>query len=301
MKASNKGYTVHGILGGPGYHPVAKIGYIEQLPHDYPASDFVPLDYFTAVGNKVKKSQRKPYVGNNPLFVQERVAPGYYKLSDPYLQRGNVENANSQIPQNKNFKYAFPEDLRDAVVVHEMSDNAARAPRQWLRPEVEIDMGEDEMFDYFANISSEALNAKKELLRLKGFSESEIDTAIADLRKKEIEKNLKSANIVSLPSIVIPQSVVMADGVATSQPDMVVAQRVSGRQQTRFPKSTNQGSISFTRPRALSDDEVSRRSVTTATAGTAISLYGVPRTSGPVTRQMTLQQRVLEQMERARE
>ena len=226
------GYTTHGITSaGGGYHPYGKIGYIEPLQSiGHPEEDSGPVSRFTSVHRKLKKNQKTPYTGGHPIFNQERIEPGYYKLSDPHMARFNVENAQSQIPHDPNFKYAFPEDMRHAVHITEIAGDASRAPHQWLRPSVEIDTHEDEMIDYFANISSEALNAKKQLLRLKGFSEAEINKAITDLREKEIQKNLKSANIVSLPSITTSQSVnIMPSGIATSKPNMTSVQRIGGQ------------------------------------------------------------------------
>jgi len=228
------GYTTHGIKGGPGYHPYGKIGYIEPLQSiGHPEEDSGPVSRFTAVHRKLKKGQKAPYVGGHPIFNQERLEPGHYKLSNPYLERYNVENANSQIPYDPNFKYKFPEDMRHAVHIDEIATDAARVPHTWLRPEVEIDKAEDEMFDYFDNISSEALDSKKELLRLKGYSEAEINKAVGDLREKEIQKNLKSANIVSLPSITTPQSVITGNGgMAMARPAMTHEQALQryGRQ-----------------------------------------------------------------------
>jgi len=220
----------HGISSaGGGYHPVAKIGYIQQEEHAYPEEESGPVSHYTAVHRKLKKGQKAPYVGGLPIFNQEPIAPGHYKLSNPYMDRGNVENANSQLPHDPNFKYKFPEDMRHAVHIDEVALDSARAPHQWSRPDVEIDPSEDATIDYFANISDEALSAKVELLRLKGFSEEEINKAIKDLREKEIQKNLKSANIVSLPAVTTSQSVVMDGGMAMARPDVTEARGVGGR------------------------------------------------------------------------
>ena len=228
------GYTTHGILGGPGFHPYGKIGYIEPLQSiGHPEEDSGPVSRFTAVHRKLKKGQKTPYVGGHPIFNQERIEPGYYKLSNPYMERYNVENAQSQLPHDPNFKYKFPEDMRHAVHIDEVANDKARTPHQWLRPDVEIDKGEDEMFDYFANITAEALESKKQLLRLKGFSDAEIDKAIDDLRTSEIQKNLKSANIVSLPSITTGQSVITGNGgMAMAKPNLTQAQRIAGQKGT---------------------------------------------------------------------
>jgi hypothetical protein len=222
-------YFYHGVKGGPGYKPIAKIGYIQQEPHDYPQEESGPVSHFTAVRRKLKKGQKAPYVGGSPIFNQEPVEPGYYKLSDPFMDRGNVENANSQVPHDEKAEYKFPEDMRHAVRIDETALDAARAPHTWAKPDVEVDESEDKMIDYFANISDEALKSKKELLRLKGYSEEEINGAIKDLKEKEIQKNLKSANIVSLPSITTPQSVVMDNTVATTRPSEIQARAIGGR------------------------------------------------------------------------
>jgi len=197
MKAQ-KGLSTHStVRGGPGYFPTgystggANVNVISN-EMDHPGWEGSKVAHFTNTHHKVKKS---PYVD---IFDQDvRPAPGYYKSTSwDGFEHGNIPNINSPLVNENGHIYQFPQDFLHATGVADLQHDAANAPHQWLRPVVEEDHSEEMLQEYFANISSQVLRDKVEILREEGYDEDEIMRVIEKTRERDIERKFNKPESV---------------------------------------------------------------------------------------------------------
>ena len=166
-----KGYTTHNILTAVGYKPS---GHVTGAPSAAPAPVVSPEVV-------VRKSKRLNYVPNKP--DPARLAPGVVKLTvgDPTGYRDLDD-----------YKYKPSADLTAALVVAQHMYEESQMPHQWVKQPLPEDNSGNEIEEYFNHISEEQFEAKVESLKQQGFSDEQIEAAVARMREKEIDKALKA-------------------------------------------------------------------------------------------------------------
>ena len=166
-----KGYTTHNILTAVGYKPA---GHVTGAPNAAPA----PV---TSPEILVRKSKRVNYVSNKP--DPARLAPGVVKLTvgDPTGYRDLDD-----------YTYKPSADLSHALVVAQHMYEESQMPHQWVKAPLPEDNSGNEIEEYFNQISKEQFDAKVESLQQQGFSDEQIEAAIARMRETEIDKALRA-------------------------------------------------------------------------------------------------------------
>ena len=235
MRAQKGGHSTHSTVeGGPGYFPTGYStggGYefkIDKEVNNQSTDNFLNPGWegskvarFTSTKKRVSDSVAKDIRDN--FYDSFRPPPGVYAGD----RRSALHETNGQ-------DYELPQDFLAAVGVLDLQHNVASAPHQWLSPIVELDNTEEKLQDYFANISSEALRDKVEILREEGYSEEEIAMAISKAREADILRKFKN------PSSIIRKS---AHAFADPQvPYLVQAEKGA----VRYPEAIN---MSFLRAR----------------------------------------------------
>ena len=240
MRAQKGGHSTNStVQGGPGYFPT---GYSTGGGHEFkinkevnnqstdnflnPGWEGSKVSHFTSTKKKVSASVAKDIRDN--FYEQFRPAPGVYASTQwGKFEEGNAGDRRSALHETNGQDYEFPQDFLAAAGVLDLQHNIASAPHQWLSPIVELDNTEEKLQDYFANISSEALRDKVEILREEGYSEEEIAMAISKAREADILRKFKN------PTSIIRKS---AHAFADPQvPYLVQAERGA----VRYPEAVN--------------------------------------------------------------
>jgi hypothetical protein len=240
MRAQKGGHSTHStVQGGPGYFPT---GYSTGGSYEFkinkevnnqstdnflnPGWEGSKVSHFTSTKKRVSDSVAKDIRDN--FYERFKPAPGVYASTQwGHFEEGNAGDRRSALHQTNGQDYEFPQDFLAAAGVLDLQHNTASAPHQWLSPIVELDKSEEKLQDYFADISSEALRDKVEILREEGYSEEEIAMAISKAREADILRKFKN------PSSVIRKS---AHAFADVQiPYLVQAEKGS----VRYPEAVN--------------------------------------------------------------
>ena len=176
---------------GGGYHPKFKAtGGLIVEPQPEAKTPAVKTSYFTTTG---KLRNRKNFIYSQPEFQNVRRKPGDpYPSSKPSfhgnLAGGGIDWKNPNIGQ-----YRETANATENRMIIDGQQKGERFPIQWLKPEhINFSGKADEaLFAYKSSMSANYLRDKVEQLRQKGYSEDEINKAIAKLREKDIETEVK--------------------------------------------------------------------------------------------------------------
>jgi hypothetical protein len=176
---------------GGGYHPKFKAtGGLIVEPQPEAKTPAVKTSYFTTTG---KLRNRKNFIYSQPEFENVRRKPGDpYPSSKPSfhgnLAGGGIDWKNPNIGQ-----YRETANATENRMIVDGQQKTERFPIQWLKPEhINFSgMAEEALFRYKSNMSANYMRDKVEQLRQKGYSEDEINKAIAKLREKDIETEVK--------------------------------------------------------------------------------------------------------------
>ena len=240
MRAQKGGLSTHSTVeGGPGYFPTGYStggGYEFKISKEvnnqstdnflHPGWEGSKVARFTSTKKRVSDSVAKDIRDN--FYESFRPPPGVYASTQWGLfNEGNAGDRRSALHETNGQDYQFPQDFLEAAGVLDLQHSTASAPHQWLSPKVELDNIEEKLQDYFADISSEALRDKVEILREEGYTEEEIAIAIGKAREADILRKFKN------PSSIIRRS---AHAFADPQiPYLVQAEKGA----VRYPEAVN--------------------------------------------------------------
>ena len=176
---------------GGGYHPKFKAtGGLIVEPQPEAKTPAVKTSYFTTTH---KLRNRKNFIYSQPEFENVRRKPGDpYPSSKPSfhgnLAGGGIDWKNPNIDQ-----YRETANATENRMIIDGQQKGERFPIQWLKPEHINFSGKanEALFAYKSSMSADYMRDKVEQLRQKGYSEDEINKAIAKLREKDIETEVK--------------------------------------------------------------------------------------------------------------
>ena len=252
------GYTVHGIMEGPGHHAIG--GGSVPVTHrqiEYPKV-LVPDDYglsLNATGQPVKKGRRAPRYES---FQQTKRAPGVFPTTI-----GDMGQAGLGVDSYHEFK---PDaGLAEAIALANTQSEAADMPHQWIKPEHMTYTGDksaESANQYFQNVSQDFQRMKIEKLKAEGYGDEEIKRVLDKERERAIEKAIKNpsnpaallqANLAkNLPDYLQP------DYPDKAEPGSVPAQRNASFYELATGKMTGVQVSKKTRARKMTQAEAAR-------------------------------------------
>jgi len=199
--SQTRGNSTHSTVeGGPGYFPTGystgggyeiKLNpYVNNQSTDnflYPGWEGNKIARYTSTKVKTDKHLRDTF------YERFRPEPGVYASTKwGHFEEGNRGDSMSALHQTNGQEYQLPHDFLSAAGVLELQHDIAAAPHQWLAPIVELDHTEEQLQNYFEDISSKALADKVEILREEGYGEEEIANAISKAREADILRKFKN-------------------------------------------------------------------------------------------------------------